>query len=168
MDNFVERVELLKSVSWGAAPAWMPGTERLLLAHYQRLLPVWPAERKYLAPVERQRTADLWGRLTGAEQSQVEHAVQEILTSAAARGLSLEPTTSQLLPILLAWSLEVDLGRLTKEEDPGEPLVTLFQQGFQLNYTDAGIELQHLGGWQSMAPPERAFIATLGASDHAG
>jgi DNA invertase Pin-like site-specific DNA recombinase len=159
--HFAERAALLRDLAWGTAPAWSPGAGDLLLEHYRRLLPFWPEGRAALAPADPALERGVLGALSQEERDRIEEAVDEAWLAARSRGQQLEATTRHLLHLVLAWSLALDQGRLPPEADPAEPLLQLFQQGYQLNYSDAGIEFHYHGGWHTLRVPRRRDIEAV-------
>jgi hypothetical protein len=156
---FFERKHFLHQLPWGSAKAWSPAVGALLLQHYQRLLPYWPESRAFLPPADPELEREVLASLDSASREQIESAVEDIAAAARSQGQRLEATTRHLLSLLLAWSVYRDRGWLRAEDDPSEPLLRVFEQGYQLNYSDAGIELHFDGGWHTLRVPRRSEIA---------
>jgi hypothetical protein len=157
--SFESTSNALRDIHWGSAADWSPGALEWLKEYYRRLQPYWPATRKRIEPVDRAMTAAVMSSLAASEQELIRVVSDSIIEAALARHERMESTTRRLLPLVLAWALAVDAGRLAADADPGAPLVALFTAGFQLNYTDAGIEVHYKGGWMIAPVPTREQLS---------
>ncbi len=148
-------VNTLRDIHWGSSPDWSPSALGMLHDYYRRLAPYWPASRKRVEPADRDIVSAVMGGLTGAETEQIRSACDAISAAAVARDERVEPTTRKLIPLILAWAREVDAGKLAAAAVPGASLMALFTAGFQLKYTDAGIEIHYDTGWMIAPVPTR-------------
>ena len=157
-NNLSQRVQLLHAVPWGTARGWSQEASDLLLQHYQRLLPYWPEGRSFLPPADRELEHSVLAALDVTTRERIEQEVDDIVSEARLRGQRLESTTRHLLPLILAWAVYIDEGRLQPEADPAAPLILLFQRGYQLNYTEAGVEFHFFGGRHTDRVPKRSEV----------
>jgi hypothetical protein len=161
--SFEDVVAELGKVRWGSATTWDNAAKTRLDAHYRRLLRYWPEERRFLEPASRVIEEAVLVPRTADERARIAEKVDTLLDEARARREKIEATTERLLSLVLAWALAVEAGELPPEADPGAPLVELFLSGYQLVYTDAGIEMHYTGGWMIARVPTRAAVS--GASE---
>lgn len=145
----------LAEVRWGSAPDWDPKAATWLRAYYQRLAPWWPADRPRLSPVDRAIIEPVVDRRPEADRDRIEAEVGSLLAAADERSERIPWATEQLVRLVLAWAMAVDAGELAAAADPGEPLLDLFGAGFQIHYSDAGIELRYASGWMIARVPTR-------------
>lgn len=157
--KFDDVVARLRVVRWGSATHWDPRAAGWLRAYYQRLLPYWPAERKMLSPTDPAIEASAFTHITEADRGRIAMEAETLWTTARDRAERVEAATKKLVAWTLAWACAVDAGALDIARDPGAPLIELFGAGFQIAYTNAGIELHYSTGWNIAPVPARASLA---------
>jgi hypothetical protein len=139
--TFPDRLRRLENVRWGSAAAVTPRAKELVLDYYAHLGPYLPAGRTRLEPADRAIEARILLTRSDDERQRIRTAVAKLLAAARRRGERVEATTQKLVALALAWALESD------GDDPGEPLVELFEAGYMIAYTHAGIEI-----WSALGP----------------
>lgn len=153
--SFDNVVDSLRRVHWGAATQWAPFAKESLLEYYRRLKPYWPEARHRLEPADRAVEQAALAALPEVDRSRIDAATRELLAAARGRGERVEATTARLIPLILAWSLAVERSELADAKDPGGPLVELFRAGYQIAYTNAGIEVWYSSGAMTIPVPSR-------------
>lgn len=136
-------------VRWGSAPDWDDRAGPWLLSHYERLRGLGSSVDWYTRP----DTCPGRGHLREEDAPRIAAAVASIRSAAEARGMAIEPTTRDLLPHILGWALAVEAGIIHADEDPGAPLMALFEAGFQVQLRHEGVHIHHQSGWRIYQPP---------------
>ena len=129
------------------------------MSYYSRLALAWPSGRSTLPPADPEILAAALSSRSSADREQIEKSVQAIESAANGRGEEIESTTRNLLPAILAWSIAVDNGEIVASGDPGEPLLELFEAGFQLGYRHEGFHIHYESGWRIYQPPARSSLS---------
>lgn len=158
MSRFTDSAARLAKVAWGSAPEWDDRALKWWKDYYRRLLPSWPSGRGTLPPAAPDVVASAFAGRGATEREQIYTAVASIKDAARKRAEEIESTSRELLPAILAWSLAVDASNLAAGEDPGEPLLELFEAGFQLIDRHEGIHILYQSGWRIYQPPSRASL----------
>ncbi len=70
----------------------------------------------------------------------------------------IDATTKKLVELILAWALAVDEGTLAADEDPGVPVLEMFEAGYTVHYSHDGIELRYATGWKIAPVPVREDV----------
>lgn len=78
-----------------------------------------------------------------------------IVAAAKAQEKSLPSATQKLIRFILAWEADEARTQGAPDASPAAPLIELFTAGFQLQYSTAGIEIQHFGNIATMRVPLR-------------
>jgi hypothetical protein len=130
----------------------------LLHEYYRRLVPYWPANQGRLGPADREIEGAVVGALAPTDQERIRVAAEAIRSAAKGRGERTESTTMSLVPLILGWALAVDSGKIVSAVDPGVPLMDLFAAGFQLQFSDVGVEIHYSTGWMTAPVPTRAKL----------
>lgn len=161
--SFAETRAALSQLTWHLAPDWDPGMVTFLKQYYWRLVPFWPEDRRFLPPGDRRLEESVLQRLPGTAQLEVSQAREHVVSGAALANISLEATTRQCILLVLAFSKlgGLDRGSLSAG-DPGEPLMAIWRAGYQIKYSDAGIEFVYDSGWQTMRVPSRDAVRAYG------
>ncbi len=148
----------LREMRWGAAPDWSPRALEWLHEYYRRLAPYWPANQGRLGPADREIQKAVVGTLAPADQERIRAAIEAIRNAAQTRRERVESTTMDLVPLILGWALAVESGKIAAAVDPGVPLMDLFAAGFQLQFSDVGVEIHYSTGWMTAPVPTRAQL----------
>lgn len=155
---FERRKKLLSELSWGAAKEFSPQVVPWVKEYYQRLLPLWPETVQRLPPGDlsfEQRTLE---QRTEPERIRIKETRSELVAGLAAKKISLARTSAQLVTWMLAWAIACDVGELTPQQDPSDPLLKLFAAGYLIESNHAGIQLEYQSGWNIMQVPTRAQV----------
>jgi hypothetical protein len=153
------RLRRLRAVSWGAAPGGSRQGKQLLFAYYQRLLPVWPAHGGKILPHDASVIAAFTGRLAPAEVAELRTLEEGIVSAARHRHAHVSAAASGLLIILiLACSVLVGRGVLAAAADPAEPLLELFEAGYQLSASHGSVDVLDASGATTIPLPTRADV----------
>jgi hypothetical protein len=152
-------VERLRAVRWSSAPEWRAVARDLLFDYYQRMLPVWSPTGADPMPDNSQLIEGFLSRLSGAERVRIDEEKARILQHAHENGLAPTLMTRALLSLVLACATLVESGELRPEEDPGEPLLRLFEAGYELNPTHGGVDVCYATGMTTVPLPRRDAIA---------
>ena len=158
--NYFSREKTFSSpASLGQRKAWSPAVGALLFSTTSGFRHIGPSREPFPpADPELEREVRRPKILLAGEQ--IESAVEDIAAAARSQGTAIGSNHSPSLSLLLAWSVYRDRGWLRAEDDPSEPLLRVFEQGYQLNYSDAGGSRLHFdGGWHTLRVPRRSEIA---------
>jgi uncharacterized protein YciU (UPF0263 family) len=157
--SFEDTAARMREIRWGSAPDWDDRARDWLWAYYRRLGAYWPDVDVRTAPASPAIAARVQAALSPDDAARVASAVATIRAAADARRERLESTTRELLPMVLGWAVAVDAGARDAATDPGEPLLALFEAGFQLQHRHEGIHIHHESGWRIYQPPTRDSLA---------
>jgi len=154
------RLDRLLSIDWGKASAGPKRGKELLFSYYERLLPVWPASGGNLMPNDASIIASFASRLSVAEIAELKQLAESVFNATRARGQSLVPMMASLVRFVLICAALRARGRLDAGADPSEPLLELFEAGYELNPTHGAVDLLNQSGMTSIPLPTRAAIQT--------
>ncbi len=158
--------ERLKSVKWGSAREWNPSVRNLLLDYYKRILPVWPEDREKILPHSSLLIEPFSKYLSSAEKEHVELMLRSVFKAAEMSGVVLTLTSQALITLILTCAVLRGKGDLKSNDDPSEPLLRLFELGYDLNPTHGAIDICYQEGCTSMQLPTREAIAHTVASNN--
>jgi hypothetical protein len=168
-DRGTTRFERLKAVRWQSARAWSPTARDLLFDFYERLLPVWPEAHPKLSPHSDVVLAAFSSRLSDAERARVDVMLRAVLDTAEAAGVALTSVNRHLVKLILVCEVlfEGGTGRATGS-DPSEPLLELFEAGYDLNPTHGAVDICYQAGCTTVPLPTHEAVVQRSAARAAG
>lgn len=148
----------LQQVHWNSAEYWSDKVAEWLREYYRRLSPWWPPDRRRITPTDRALESAILAPLSAETRSRIS-AVTTPIWAAEETGLKrIDATTKKLVELILAWALAVDEGTLAADEDPGVPVLEMFEAGYTVHYSHDGIELRYATGWKIAPVPAREDV----------
>jgi hypothetical protein len=158
------RFERLMAVPWGSACTWSLTPRDLLFDFYERVLPFWPETDVKLFPHSEVFSKAFLSRLSDAERAHVGVALGAVLEAALAKGVALTAINRQLVELILACGVVSDEKGQAFGEDPSEPLLRLFESGYDLNPTHGAVDICYRGGFTTVPLPTREAITRRAAA----
>ncbi|WP_233846929.1 hypothetical protein [Dyadobacter sp. CY326] len=156
-----QRVLEILNLSWVLALDWDEDCEALVMDYYGRIFRWWPENRSRLPPNDKTIYTKVNSLVSIDDSQSVESTIYLLQTSLRIKKARVESATIDLVRVILLCALAVDNDVIHPDCDPGLPLTMLFQKGYQLAYTDAGIEVHYQKGWVTVPLPRRSAFEFL-------
>jgi uncharacterized protein YjbI with pentapeptide repeats len=158
-DNLIKsRFERLKEIRWGSARKWSVLARDLLLDYYEKVLPFWPEKQVRLMPHSSVLTEAFSSRLSPIERERVNLMLLAILETYDNYGFTLTSVNRALVVLILISDVLIESGNLAPQEDPSEPLLRLFEEGYDLNPSHGAVDICYQFGCTSVPLPTRESV----------
>ncbi|SKC16490.1 hypothetical protein [Dyadobacter psychrophilus] len=152
------RLFQISRIKWGSAAAWDESCDSLLREYYSRILEWWPPERLRFPPNDQVILKQLSAAVALSDSILDSYTLHSELLKIRKNGIRLERATVDLLKVVLNFAIAIDNKSIDVSSDPGLPLLELFEKGYQIGYTDAGIEIHYQEGWKILPVPLRTEV----------